>query len=187
MMRKLILGACVAVVIVGVGLFWFREPILIMIGNWLVVETPIQEADLVVALSGERERQDEAVKLLKEGFAKWILFTANFRSHDYACLGIARQGIEPPIPAYRTYDEAVVTRKAMEQKGLRSAIIVTSPYHLRRTRLIFARVFDGKGTRLIFHPSENSSFSMNAWWRSYYGRKMILLEYLGLVYYGLTP
>lgn len=74
----------------------------------------------------------------------------------------------------------------MEQKGFQSAIIITSPYHLRRTRLIFTRVFADKGIRLMFYPSGNSAFEMNAWWKSYYGRKVVIIEYLGLIYYWVT-
>ena len=184
-MRKLTIGF-LALVLFG-GLYWFRTPILVLAGKWLVVETSLQAADLVIALGGSRERQDKAVDLLKQGFAKRILFTgSDFRPIDYACLSIGHQGIEPSMVAYRTYDEALVTKKVMEANGFQSAIIVTSPYHLRRTRLIFIRVFGDNAVRLMFSPSSNKAFSMNDWWESHYGRKVVIIEYLGLVYYGLT-
>jgi vancomycin permeability regulator SanA len=156
-------------------------------GEWLVVETSLQKADLIVALGGSKERQEKAVDLLKQGFAHHVLFTGpDFRLHDYACLGITRQGIEPPMVAYRTYEEALVTKRVLDQKGFRSAIIVTSPYHLRRTRLIFTQVFADKKSQMMFYPSANNAFSMNNWWKNHYGRKAIFFEYLGLAYYGLT-
>lgn len=140
-----------------------------------------------MALDGSRERQEKAVDLLRQGSARRIMFTGpDFRPHDYACLGVKKEGIDPPFIAYRTYEEALVTKKVMEQKGFQSAIIITSPYHLRRTRLIFTRVFADKGIRLMFYPSGNSAFEMNAWWKSYYGRKVVIIEYLGLIYYWVT-
>lgn len=185
-MRKFIIAGLIFATIGG-AFYSFREPILVRIGEWLIVEVPVGAADLVVALGGSRERQEEAVELLKKGMARRILFTGpDFRPHDYACLGIGRQGIEPPMVAYRTYEEALVTKKVMEDNGFQSAIIITSPYHLRRTRLIFIRVFGDNAVWLMFSPSSNKAFSMNDWWKSHFGRKVVIIEYLGLVYYGLT-
>ncbi len=174
-----------------VGLFggttiWYHEPLFIRFGEWLVVETPLEAAELVVALGGSRERQEKALKLLKQGFAKRILFTGpDFRPRDYDCLGITREGIKPPMVAYRTYEEALVTKQVMEQESFRSAIIVTSPYHLRRVRMIFNKVFGDDGMTVAFYPSRNRAFSMNDWWKSHYGRKAVIMEYLGLIYYGI--
>jgi len=88
--------------------------------------------------------------------------------------------------AYRTYEEELATKQVMEKESLKSAIIVTSPYHLRRTKMIFTKVFQGWGAKLIFYPSDNRAFSVNNWWKSHYGRKKVVTEYLGLIYYGIV-
>lgn len=163
-------------------LAWFREPLLVGMGRWLVVETPLQKADLVVALGGNRWRQREAVALMKKGFGKNILFAgADVEEHDYHCLDVAGdQAVFSNLPAYRTKDEAFVVLKIMEERGFKSAIIVTSWYHLRRTNLVFRRAFEGKGIQLLLYPSDHEPFDTETWWHSYIGRKSVAFEYMGL-------
>ena len=166
--------------------YWFREPLLKQLGAWLVVESPLRPADLVVALGGSRERQDRAIELLRQGYAQMVLFTGpDFRSHDYNCIGVAHSGIHPPFVAYTTYEEAMLVKTVLQERGLRSAIVVTSPYHLRRTRMTFERLVGETKAELAFHSSSNGTFSTSRWWKSHYGRKLVLMEYLGLVYYWL--
>jgi len=186
-MRKMVFVALFLCLFGGTA-FWYHEPLFIGIGQWLEVESPLGAADLVVALGGPSERQEKALKLLKQGFAKRILFTGpNFRSRDYECLGItADEGIQPPMMAYRTYEEALVTKKVVEQGAYQSAIVVTSPYHLRRVRMIFSRVFSDTGIQLTFVSSGNSAFSFNNWWETHHGRKVVITEYLGLIYYRIV-
>ena len=60
------------------------EPLLVSLGRWLVVETPLREADLIVALAGDRGREVMAVKLLQQGLARQVLFTgADVQPNDY--------------------------------------------------------------------------------------------------------
>ncbi len=165
---------------------WFPQSLLVGVERWLVVETPLQEADFVVALGGDRERQEEAVRLLKQGLGQRVLFVgSDVRPHDYACLGVpAGQAVLPlPNPAYTTYEEALVVRQVVQERGVRSVLIVTSPYHLRQARWTFERVFCGSRVTLPFSPSPNGAFPMEAWWRSHFGRKTV---FLALVYYWLT-
>jgi hypothetical protein len=165
-------------------LYSSREPLLKGVGTWLVVESPLRQAELVVALGGSRERQDKAVELLRQGLAQKLLFAGpDFRPRDYDCVGVGRRGIEPPALAYTTYEEAALVRKVIVDQNIRSAIIVTSPYHSRRTHMIFEHVLSGTDTELIFHSAPNSSFSMDRWWEKHIGRKSVLMEYLGLIYY----
>lgn len=172
-----------------VGLLaWFREPLLAGMGRWLVVETPLRKADLVVALGGARERQEEAVRLLREGLARWVLFVgSDVRPRDYRCLDVpAERAVPPPVPAYTTYEEAVATRKVVQERGLRSVIVVTSPYHLRRALWTFERMLRGTGVVLLTASAPNRAFIMETWWKNHVGRKQVAMEYLGLVYYWLT-
>jgi hypothetical protein len=49
------------------------ESLLVSLGRWLVVETPVREVDLVAALGGDRGCQVMAVKLLQHGLAHQVL------------------------------------------------------------------------------------------------------------------
>lgn len=173
------------VLIIGIAVYLFRYPILSGIGKYLVVADPLQKADLVVALGGAKGRNREAVKLLRNGFAAKVMFVGyDIDSVDYQCMGVnEKEMLVPSINTLTTYEEAVLVLKTMKSEKFNSVIIITSAYHLRRVNFIFKKVFDGSGIKLIFHPAEKEPFSMASWWETYMGKKMIIMEYLGLVYY----
>jgi uncharacterized SAM-binding protein YcdF (DUF218 family) len=154
-------------------------------GKYLIVTTPLEKADLIVALGGDKERRRDAVNLLRKGLAPRIMFTGfDVEGRDYQCEGVSEEEtLLPPMASYTTYDDALVVLKATEENNFRSVIIVTSPYHLRRAGFIFHKVFNGKDINLMFYASRNKAFPMDRWWNSYIGRKRVFIEYLGLVYY----
>jgi len=176
----------VAVTFAGV-VYLFRIPVLRGMGEYLRVTTPIQKADIIVALGGSKERRKDAVELLRKGFASRVMFTGyDVENRDYQCEGVSEEEtLLPPMATYTTYDDAHVVLKATEENNFRSVIIVTSPYHLRRSSFIFHKVFKGKDINLMFYASRNKAFQMDRWWDSYIGRKLVFKEYLGLVYYWL--
>jgi len=153
----------------------------------LVVETPLREVDLVVALGGDRGRQVMAVKLLQQGLAHQVLFTGeDVQLNDYQCLGVpVEQVMTLPVFAYTTYEEAVAIRQIVQTHGLGSVLIVTSLYHTRRAHWLFERVFRGIGVELFITAAPHRAFTMDTWWQSHVGRKQVLMEYMGLAYYGL--
>jgi uncharacterized SAM-binding protein YcdF (DUF218 family) len=106
---------------------------------------------------------------------------------DYGCLGVPpERALPPPGPAYTTYEEAVATRKVLEERGLKSVLIVTSPYHLRRARWTFRPVLRDLGVAVGTASAPDASFSIERWWTRHVGRKAVVTEYVGLLYYWLT-
>jgi len=156
-----------------------------LLGRWLVVETPLREVDLVVTLGGDRGRQAMAVKLLQQGLARQVLFTgADVQPHDYQCLGVPTgQVMALPVLASTTYEEAIAMRQIVQAHSISSVLIVTSSYHTRRVYWTFERVFRGTGVELLIASVPPRGFTMEAWWKSYMGRKSVLIEYMGLAYY----
>jgi uncharacterized SAM-binding protein YcdF (DUF218 family) len=179
---------CVAVLLfLGASRLGVWESLLVNLGRWLVVETPLREVDLVVALGGDRGRQVMAVKLLQQGLARQVLFTgADVQPTDYQCLGVpVGQVMALPGPVYTTYEEAVAIRQIVQSHQLGSVLIVTSAYHTRRAYWTFEQVFRGTGVELLMASVPPRGFTMDAWWKSHMGRKPVLIEYMGLAYYWL--
>ena len=179
---------CVVVLLfLGASHLGVWESLLVSLGRWLVVETPLREADLVVALGGGRGRQVMAVKLLQQGLARQILFTgADVQPNDYQCLGVpVGQVMALPVLAYTTYEEAVAMRHIVQAHRLGSVLIVTSSYHPRRAYWTFKRVFRGTGVEIFIAVVPDKASKMETWWKSHMGRKQVLSEYMGLVYYWL--
>jgi len=186
MKRKHILIILIAVAVTLIGsLYIFRFPVLTAMGKYLVISTPLEKADLIVALGGSKGRRRDAVDLLRKGLASRIMFTGvDVEIRDYQCEGVFDgEIILPPKASYTTYDDALAVLKATEENNIRSVIIVTSPYHLRRSSFIFHKVFNDKDINLMFYASRDKAFQIDRWWSSYIGRKLVFMEYLGLVYY----
>ncbi len=152
-----------------------------------MVETPLREADLIVALGGDRGRQVMAAQLLQQGLARQILFSgADVQPNDYQCLGVpVGQVMALPVLAYTTYEEAVAIRQIVQAHSLGSVLIVTSSFHARRAYWTFEQVLRGTGVELLIALVPDKAFTMETWWKSHVGRKQVLREYMGLAYYWL--
>ena len=146
-MRGFIVGLLIGIVLtVGLGVF-----ALAAVGHALAVEDPLEKADAIVAISGDTgARTSTAVSLWKQGFAPIIVFSGSAIDPDSVSSAeimrreALRQGVPENAtiiePASATTEEnASEVAKLMVARKLRSAILVTSPYHQRRADLLFTR------------------------------------------------
>jgi uncharacterized SAM-binding protein YcdF (DUF218 family) len=69
-------------------------------------------------------------------------------------------------------------------RGLRRIIIVTSPYHTRRVRLIWDRHYQRTVSALV-HPTPYEDFDSTRWWRSRRGLEVTAHEVFGMANYLL--
>jgi uncharacterized SAM-binding protein YcdF (DUF218 family) len=125
-----------------------------------------KKADVIVLFVGpeREERKAEALRLAAAGYADWIMVpayhqvyrvaTGNGRDafrRDFVPLGDAvRMQWRRRYPWFMedTHFEALEARQLMAEKGFRSALLVSSPYHMWRIRYIARAVFGG-GERQI--------------------------------------
>jgi uncharacterized SAM-binding protein YcdF (DUF218 family) len=175
-------------------------------GHWLVVETPLQQADAIVMLrGGSPERELEVADLYHDNIAELILF-ADFNSHNTKLLdsiGVDQNALLQHVfnvfehldvdPRHihvidnahsSTRGEAIAVREYLESAPhIQTIIIVSSPPHMRRTRLIFRRELRklDPNVELILRPSNYSDFQANAWYRHRESARAVVLEYLKIV------
>ena len=148
---------------------------------------PVEQTDAVVVLAGgpyeDRERVLVAVDLVQAGgeagvlvlplrhrALEWPWFVRKYRIRGYLPeerVVIGRE--EGPRVASRsspggTYAEARKTIEIMEQLGLRSAVIVSSSYHMRRARLAFERANHNPELVFHFHPVDAFDADEDPWW-----------------------
>lgn len=156
-------------------------------GQWLVETTPVHRADVIVALGGDRARQEKAVELYRQGLAPFVLFTgADARDRDYGCLGIPPEaGIAIPRPVFTTNGEADTVREIVDKNRYSSILLVTSPYHSRRALAVFRKEFRGRPVEVMVAVCDAPAFLAHPWWTSHMGVKTILAEYVGLAYYRM--
>ena len=183
--------ALLAALVLGRGLW------LPLVGRVLVVSEPLQRTDAIVPLAGERDRVAYAAEVFAQGYASW--FVATDMPHQvpgiqdsYADL-VRQEAVRHGVPAERilsvsataqtTVQEAVAVRELCLQRGWRSLIAVTSPYHTRRARLVLSDAFRDTGITVIVHPVGNHWYAPGTWWKTRDGLRETWTELLKLTLY----
>jgi uncharacterized SAM-binding protein YcdF (DUF218 family) len=85
-----------------------------------------------------------------------------------------------------TYGNAIHTRSLMLDHGLKSAILVTSPYHLQRATMTFRGVYNGTGIQLIGRAAPDGEWRKTNWWLKPETRALTVRELEKLGYVTLT-
>jgi len=168
------------------------------IAKFLIVRDEISHADVIVILGGgAADRVWQGVDLYQSGYGKWILATG--MKHEMPGLVVTwpelarREAISQGVPEdafivedrpTSTYEDAIYVKEDMLNRGFKSAIIVSSPHHTRRARMIFRKVFkDHKDISLQFSPVEDGKFQVEKWWTRENELIGVVNEYCKLVFY----
>ncbi|MGE7664836.1 YdcF family protein [Ureibacillus composti] len=122
--------------------------------GYLVVDEAPKQADVIIVLSGDEGRLAKGAQLYNEGYADYVLLTkANeeFITKEEAInFGIPESHIILEKEATSTYKNATYAKLLLEEHQFNSAIVVSSDYHMRRTKLSFERVFKGSDMELTY-------------------------------------
>lgn len=181
-----IFGATIIVVFIFAGIFYYAP-------HYLVYADPPQKADAVVLFLGNeyKERRAEANRLISEGYATYLLIPAYGRlakvpDHRRA----TRNGIPLRPPGYPvvyedTHVEILEAKKLMDKNGLKSAIFVSSPYHMRRIKLIADRVFTANTYQNIYVPTRFEKRTRGIWLFNQSDIKKTTGEYGKIVWFFL--
>jgi uncharacterized SAM-binding protein YcdF (DUF218 family) len=109
----------------------------------------VTHADAVVVLSGGRsDRLPKGLKLVQDGVARTLVISDG-RALGYPQANRLCRGGQPfkvlcfvPDP-YSTRGEAESVARLARKHGWRSLVVVTSRYHVFRSRILFKRCFHG--------------------------------------------
>ena len=187
-----------------------HRPALRLIGQALVVEDVLAPADAVVVVAGGvPTREAAAAGLYKRGLAPLVVLSNNFtpaRVRELIALGARRldyqgesrlvlekHGVPPDalvalsVPVKTTEAELRLVAEAARARGWRRVILVTSPLHSRRVKLVWTREASGAIEGLVAVVKEDD-FPADGWWRKRRQAEAVLHEYLGLaaIYLGVS-
>lgn len=139
-------------------------------------EENCQKVDAIVAVSGGKTaaRTAEAITLYQQGWADYIIFSgdafdenspsnASVMRKQALAAGIANDAIITEELSRTTHQNAEKTSQLLEEKNVRSLIVVTSPYHQRRAGLEFKQ-FAGEKIRVLNHPVKDDPDWPWYWW-----------------------
>lgn len=160
------------------------------VGTALVVADPLAPADAVVPLAGGTKRARYAASLQRGGHALWLIAADIRLLAPFGRLGsehsrpIAIAAGVPPWQIFETdrvvrstYAELLAIRDLAAARGWRSLIVVTSPEHTRRTRLMVREIFASSGIAVAVRPVVGFGYDPARWWRDPFERRLTLSEY----------
>lgn len=164
-------------------------------GAYLIVTSDPQKSDAIVLLSGgSPQRTAEAVNLYLERYAQIVVITdTNETMADgspvtqFQRMELILQGVSPnevmvtERTVNSTRDEAKAVRALMRIHALKSCIVVTDPFHSRRTQLIFQDVFQDTGLGFQVVSARNHWYKSSTWFLSLAGWSNTLSEYVKLL------
>lgn len=166
-------------------------------GTFLVVNAPLEPADAVVVLSGgELDRLEKAVEIIQQGYTKYLILTetegtteSGRKSADYFASEAHKRGI--PVPqiiitrksALNTQEEAYATLEILNERGWKSLIIVTDPFHTRRSLMVFRDTLRKDSIKVVTVASQNPRLSQWFWYLDKKTRITVLREYISLLAY----
>ena len=174
----------IAVALAVTGLWGARARLLGAAGEFLVVEDRLQPAVAIFVLDGGQPfRKQDAANLYAQGWAPRIVLTrgpagAN-RVQILEQLGVPAAAIDvvDQQPS-GTLEELELLRGAIGKTDS-PVVLVTSPYHTRRTKLDWSRVTNGEVEGIV-RPARQEVFDTQGWWRDPQTRLRVWHEYLGL-------
>ena len=186
------------------------QPALRLVGRALVVEDALAASDAVVIVAGGiPAREATAAALYRRGWAPLVVLSNDFtpdRVRELITLGVRRldyqgesrlvlekHGVPPgaivalPVPVKTTEAELKLVAEAARARGWRRVILVTSPQHSRRAKLVWTRETSGGIEGLVVLAKEDD-FPGDGWWWKRRQAENVLHEYLGLaaIYLGVS-
>ena len=162
--------------VAAASILFFQKIPHILVGQYLSPADVLNKADVIVVVSGDSDRMKHAVDLYKQGFAhKLILSGAAKKGFTSNALAMQLEASRSGIPneaiileerANDTYENALFTKEIIKSQGIKSLILVSSPYHQRRVYETFSYVLGDEGILLQNSPSIYSNWKVDNWWLS---------------------
>ena len=171
--------------------------------RWLNNPDAPAHADAILVLAGSYQRPIHAGDLYRQGFAPLVLLSVPGR--DPAATPLAALGVTL-VPNEETYertlrakgvpadhiqrlgtgslstvDEAHELRKYYAGRAAK-VLVVTSPPHVRRARMIFSDVLAGSGVTVAVLAAPQEPFP-DQWWASQGAARDVLLEWSKIIFY----
>jgi uncharacterized SAM-binding protein YcdF (DUF218 family) len=204
-MKKFFIIWSLILILASLSIFIYRQPILIFLGNYLIYEDPLQNADAIAVLNGGfPHRLLEAIDLYQAGHAPLIIVSRGTELIGYQY--VRQLGID--VPEEPEYSKMVILKKGLPEEALiilenridsteqelkqlyqflterkmDRVILVSSKYHTRRVMKYFNRIA-GDPMICIVRPSKYDPYNPGHWWTVREQARQVWLEYQKLVHY----
>jgi len=151
---------------------------------------PGESVDMVAVLTGGQGRFKEAFSFLQTEQGR-VLFISGIDEGVTLSDVLKANGVQANPEEFigriyvdrvakSTQENAIEIRKIAEWLGVKSVLVVTSSYHMRRSMQKIAREVErapALGLKLFSWSVESPNFDRELWWQSFTGWRILLSEY----------
>ncbi len=193
--RRYFIVLCIAAIILGILLILASHS-----PNYLLFREQPRSSDCIIPLLGKEylERKKEAYQLISEGYSNVLLIPPRYRlvkvteRMERVPIQVKEALSELSINAYKvnpqyywhenTHIELILAKEYMRAYGFDSAIIVSSPYHMRRVKLLTELVFPEEKYTITCVPDRYEHVH-DPWWKSRKDVTWIAMEYTKITWF----
>lgn len=142
-------------------------------------------ADAIVVLTGGRGRTAEGLTQFRKGRGGVLILSGVHEDADLDAIflnrvnTVERTKIVLEKRSTSTYENALEVRKILEERGLKSMVLITSGYHVKRAHYIFTKIMP-PDIKVEAWSVTTPNFDTERWWT---GKSMGLLGLEFLKYY----
>lgn len=151
-------------------------------GNFLVINENPVKADIIIVLSGGGiERIDKGVQLYKHSYASHFMISNGQEDNLFQAAlikGVPLNSVMLENKARSTLDNAFYTIDIMTKHKLKSAIIVSSNFHMRRVKMNFSKAVGDKQITLRYISVDDHQYQPDQWWATKENRRTTIIEYV---------
>lgn len=200
-LKKLFITLAI-LILVGLGIYLLRRPILKGIGYALVYEDPSVEVDAAFVLSSNAiERGELAADLYHRNLFPLVItmgegVNPSFASVDMSFTdaeltkevllqsGVDSSAIRVINRGTSTYEESEQILGYASREGYQQIMIITSQLHTRRVKRVFKKKFKNAGIDVIIKGASPLRFEIDHWWENEEAMINVNNEYVKLLYYS---
>ncbi|MBU1054472.1 MAG: hypothetical protein KKC46_11675 [Proteobacteria bacterium] len=191
MRNKIKIVTGLLVVTIALGGLWYAPKYLVY------ADKPVKSDAIVLFIGSESDnkaRKKEVDLIIRQGFTTLLLIPAYRQILDTSATSFSTKletSRQPPfLPGLKfksyyedTHIETLIAKKIMDKYGLESAIFVSSPFHLRRIKLITEKVFGKKSSKIVFVPTRFETSHNKIWQYSASDWKNLGSEYIKIAWF----
>jgi uncharacterized SAM-binding protein YcdF (DUF218 family) len=166
-----------------------------LVARYLIVNDQLHDSDVIIVPSGNCQnlRIDHAVKVLEKRYASKVLLcgrlalqketSLNLAKIYITKLGVPESDILLEEESQSTFENALFSKRIIQEKAYKSVIIVTYPIHTRRTKMIFKKTLP-KEIKVMACCNKEDFNTIN-WWRDRNAAREVAYEYFAFIWYAL--
>lgn len=185
------------ILIVLIGLFAVYDIFIVFMPSMLYVKSDLKKSDAILVLAGDSngERVAHAVELYKQGYAPkivmsggpavWHLTYAENMRRQATCLGVPAKNVIIQDKSKSTIQDIKYSLPVLKKMKVLRVILVTSPYHIKRSYLVAKKYYSKEGIEVLASPADKTVFNPNKWWTRHEDTQFVIWEYVAIVQYLL--